>query len=193
MLCLTSTKCFRTNHDNVTNSFPLLLALKVLLVLIITYQPLLRIFICRNTYYEIWKYLGLTDGDLGKVDSRHTAHLMSRFRLARVKIFWQFFQTTQVQTLSVTTMITMKDISCTFNRQFFQDLGQLEQTTAVIRYISIRPRNRTNPHYAAEFQGTQLCCLPANKLDSPLQDDTHYIYVTLPQLPANMYDIKDGN
>jgi hypothetical protein len=123
---------------------------------------------------------------------------MTLFRLARVKIFWQFFQTTQVQTISTTTtMITMKDISCAFIRQFLMkdlgQLGQLEPTVAVTRYISIRPRHRSNPHYAAEFQGTQLCCLPANKLDSPLQDDIHYIHVTLPQLQANMYDKKNGN
>lgn len=48
---------------------------------------------------------------------------------------------------------------------FFQDLGQLESTAAGTRYISIRPRHRTNAHYAAEFQGMQqerYWGLPAN-------------------------------
>ena len=78
-LCLTNIDRFRPNRDNI-NSFPFSLATNVLLLLTITCQQINRIFIrgiCKNTCYEIWKYVGLADGDLGKVDSRHTAHLMS--------------------------------------------------------------------------------------------------------------------
>jgi len=61
----------------------------------------------------------------------------------------------QTMLMTTTTMMIMKDISRNFNRQFFQDLGQVESTVEGTRYISIRPRHRTNAHYATEFQGVQ--------------------------------------
>jgi len=88
------------------------------------------------------------------------------------EIILAFLSNNQVQTISTTTTTTMMimimttmmmivlvvvvvDISYTLNRQFFQGLGQLESTVAGTRYISIRPRHRTNAHYATEFHGTQ--------------------------------------
>jgi hypothetical protein len=89
----------------------------------------------------------------------------------------------------------MKGISCTFNRQSFQGLGQLAPTVAGTRYTSIPPRHSTHAHYAADFQGTQHdnTALQPTELASLLQDDTHYLHVTSAELKTNMCDTKDGN
>jgi hypothetical protein len=93
-----------------------------------------------------------------------------------------------MMTTTTTTMI-MKDIYCTFNRQFFQDLGQLESTVPGTRYISNRPRHRktciTQLNFKARNNNNTAACMPT-ELASFLQDDIHYIYVTSAELKTNM-------